>query len=77
MRRSQHVVPGPNGGWNAVSSGVTKARKHFKDQNSAMAFARRVSKAEGVDLYVHPPDGTVQHKHRYSPAREREEVTQQ
>jgi hypothetical protein len=77
MRRSQHVVPGPKGGWNVVSSGATKARKHFEDQDSAIAFARRVSKAEGVDVYVHAADGTVQDKHRYSPAQEPDEVTQQ
>ena len=76
MPKAQHVVQAPNGGWNVVSSGAVKARKHFRDQSSAIAFAREVSKDDGVDLYIHTADGTVERKEHYSTTHQAEDLSQ-
>lgn len=62
MAKSQHVIPGKNGGWSVKKSGAVRASKSFSDKNDAVKFAREVSKNQKTELYIHKKDGTIQRK---------------
>lgn len=61
-RNTQHVVPNPNGGWSVKKGGASKATKTFATQREAISFARKISKNQGSELYVHKRDGTIRSK---------------
>ena len=64
-KKSQHVVPNPNGGWAVKSEGSSRAVKSFETQNHAVSWARSKSKREGLDLIVHGRDGTIRFRDSY------------
>lgn len=64
-RNSQHVLPNPSGGWSVKKGGAFKATKTFPTQKDAIRFARKVSKNQGSELYIHKRDGTVRSKDSY------------
>lgn len=57
------------GGWSVVSSGATKARRHFDDKLAAIKFAQDVTRQQGGIIYIHAKDGTIRNRSR-SPANE-------
>lgn len=61
-RKSHHVVPSPNGGWNVVKAGAKRATKHFKKKSDAVSWGREVSKNQSSEFVVHRRDGTIQRK---------------
>ena len=62
MKKSHHVVPANDGGWNVKKGGAEKASKHFEDKNDAVQYARDVSRNQNSELYIHKKDGTIQRK---------------
>ena len=69
MKRDQHVVPNPKGGWSVVRSGAVRATRVFDSQKDALGFARKLAKKENVDLYVHRRDGTIEERDSYGQQR--------
>jgi len=65
-RNTQHVLPNPKRGWSVKKGGATKATKTFETQREAISFARKISKNQGSELYVHKRDGTIQRKDSYA-----------
>ena len=61
-RKTIHVVPSHAGGWNVRRGGSERASKHFEKQEQAAKYARKVSKDERGELYIHRRDGTVREK---------------
>jgi hypothetical protein len=61
-RTSHHVVPAPGGGWSVKRGGAEKASRHFDRKDSAISYARDVSRNQGSELYIHKNDGTIQRK---------------
>lgn len=61
-KKSHHVVPDPKGGWNVKKGGSGKASKHFGTKEDAVKKARKISKNQGSELYIHRKDGTIQRK---------------
>ncbi len=61
-KKSHHVVPAPNGGWNVRKGGSEKASKHFEHQDDAINYARNISKNQGSELYIHKKDGSISRK---------------
>ena len=72
-RKSHHVVPAPQGGWNVKKGGATRASKHFDNKQDAIGSAREISRKQGTELVIHNKDGTIDRKvsqdHNPSPAR--------
>jgi hypothetical protein len=59
-RKTHHVVPNSEGGWDVRKGGGQRALKHFKRKDEAEAFARQVSQNQGSELVVHGKDGRIQ-----------------
>jgi len=75
-RKSHHVVPAPQGGWNVKKGGATRASKHFDRKQDAIGSAREISRKQGTELVIHNKDGTIARKvvqgNNPSPARDRD-----
>ena len=59
MKKAQHVVPDPQGGWRVIKSGATRASKHFEKKVNAVGYARDLSAKQHAELIVHKKDGTI------------------
>jgi len=66
-RNSLHVVPIHRGRWSVRKAGAARARVVFKTRYDAVAFARKLARKDGSELYVHAQDGTVKQKDTYGP----------
>jgi len=64
-KKTQHVVPNPNGGWNVKRGGATRATESFETQSEAIKKAIKISKNQGSELYIHRKDGTIREKNSY------------
>lgn len=67
-KKSQHVVPNPNGGWSVRKTGASRASKVFDTQNDAIGYARSRAKEEKLELYIHRRDGTIRERDSYGNA---------
>lgn len=63
-RKSNHVVPSDSG-WAVRKSGAVKASRTFSTKDSAIAYARQLSKSEKTELYVHKRNGMIENKDSY------------
>jgi Uncharacterized protein conserved in bacteria (DUF2188) len=61
-KKTHHVVPNPNGGWDVKNGGGSKASNHFDTKRPAVNKAREISQNQGSELYVHGKDGKIQQK---------------
>jgi hypothetical protein len=61
-RKTHHVVPDPDGGWNVKKGGSSRASKHFDIKERAIDWAREVSRNQGTELVIHRRDGTIAQK---------------
>jgi len=61
-KSSQHVVPHPDGGWSLKKGGSPKATKRFSTQKEAIEYARKVSRNQKSELYIHRRDGMIRKK---------------
>lgn len=61
-RRTTHVVPNPNGGWDIKKGGQKKPVSHHIKKSTAEEEARRISNREDTELYIHGRDGKIQRK---------------
>jgi hypothetical protein len=64
-RNSQHVIPHLDGGWSVVKDGSIRSTRRFDTQKAAISYARRLSKAQGSELYVHGRDGLIRSRDSY------------
>ena len=62
LKKSQHVVSNPNGGWSVLRSGASRATRVFDNQADAVSYAKMLAEKEGTELYVHRRDGTIQER---------------
>lgn len=58
-RKTHHVVPDPNGGWNVKKGGGSKAIKHTNTQKQAIDAARTISKNQHSELVIHGKNGRI------------------
>ena len=68
-KKTHHIVPDPDGGWNVKRGGATRASKHFDKKQDAINWGRQISRKQDSEFVVHRKDGTVEHKgsHRGNP----------
>lgn len=62
LKRSQHVVPNPKGGWSVRQYGAARATRVFDHKDDAVSFARSLARKASSDLYIHRRDGTIQER---------------
>ncbi|TXE13476.1 DUF2188 domain-containing protein [Algoriphagus aquimarinus] len=61
-KKSRHVVPNSDGGWDFKKSGAERASKHFDNKKEAEKYSRDLAKKEGSELFIHGKDGKIQRK---------------
>lgn len=61
-KKTTHVVPNPDGGWDVKIGGQTKPASHHDKKSTAVDKARNISKKENSELYIHGKDGKIQRK---------------
>ena len=61
-RKSHHVVPNPDGGWNVKKGGSSRASKSFQKQQDAIDWGREVSRNQGSEFVINRRDGTIRRK---------------
>lgn len=61
-RKTTHVVPNPNGGWDVKIGGQVDPHSHHKKKPPAIDEARKVSRREKSELYIHGEGGRIQRK---------------
>lgn len=60
VRKTHHVVPNQDGGWDVKKGGGEKSIKHFDRKQDAVDHGREISKNQGSELVIHKKDGTIQ-----------------
>ena len=64
-RKTQHVVPGKNGGWSVKKGGASKASKTFKTKAEAVKQGIQTAKNQKAELVIHKKDGIIQNPNSY------------
>jgi hypothetical protein len=59
-RKSHHIVPNPNGGWDVKRGGAQRASGHFDTKKEAENVGREISRNQGTELVIHGLDGVIQ-----------------
>jgi len=58
-----HVVPNKaRGGWDIRQGGGKRSSGHFGTQREAIDQARRISRKQETELYIHRQDGRIREK---------------
>lgn len=61
-KKTHHVVPNHDGGWDVKKGGSDKASKHFDKKTDAIEKGREISQNQGSEFYIHGKDGKIQSK---------------
>ncbi len=61
-KKTTHVVPNKDGGWDIKKGGQAKPISHHRTKDPAIDNARRISRIEKSELYIHGRDGKIQKK---------------
>lgn len=59
-RKTHHVVPDGDGGWDVKKGGGQRSIKNFENKAEAVKYGRQISKNQGSEFIVHKRDGTIQ-----------------
>lgn len=55
-RKTHHVVPDRNGGWNVKAGCSKRASKHFDTKNEAVDWGRELSRKQQSEFIIHNKD---------------------
>lgn len=58
-RKTHHVVPTPDGGWNIKRGGGRRSSGHFNRKQDGIDRAREISRNQGTELVIHNRDGKI------------------
>ncbi|HHT9147116.1 MAG TPA: DUF2188 domain-containing protein [Candidatus Wunengus sp. YC61] len=59
MRKTHHVVPNPDGGWNIKKGGGERSSGHFERKQDAIDRGREISQNQASELVIHNLDGKI------------------
>lgn len=59
-RKTHHVVPNPDGGWDVKKGGGTRSIQHFDRKSDAEDRGREISQNQGSELIIHGKNGQIQ-----------------
>ena len=59
-RKTHHIVPNPEGGWDVKKGGAERASKHFGTKKDAEDWGREVSRNQGTEFVIHGKNGQIQ-----------------
>ena len=58
-RKTHHIVPNPEGGWDIKKGGADRASAHFEKKIDAIEHGRTISQNQGTEFLVHNKDGRI------------------
>ena len=58
-RKTHHVVPNPDGGWDIRKGGSDRASGHFPTKSQAEKEGRKISRNQGSELVIHKRNGRI------------------
>ncbi|MFZ5451937.1 MAG: DUF2188 domain-containing protein [Thermodesulfobacteriota bacterium] len=58
-RKTHHVVPDGDGGWNVKRGGSSRASANFDRKQDAIDRGREISRNQGSELVIHNRDGKI------------------
>ncbi len=58
-RKTHHVVPNSEGGWDIKRGGANQASGHFSHKTNAIERAREISRNKKTELIIHNRDGKI------------------
>jgi uncharacterized protein YdaT len=58
-RKSVHVTPAPEGGWNVKTGGASRAAAHTEHKTDAIDRGREISQHKHAELVIHNKDGRI------------------
>ncbi|MBM4353879.1 MAG: DUF2188 domain-containing protein [Deltaproteobacteria bacterium] len=59
-RKTTHIVPNPEGGWDVKQGGGLRSSGHFETKREAETRGREISQNQGSELVIHGKDGKIQ-----------------
>jgi hypothetical protein len=59
VRKSHHVVPNSEGGWDVKKGGGDRSSGHFDLKKDAVDRAREISRNQKSELVIHNLDGKI------------------
>ena len=59
-RKSHHIVPGKDGGWDIKKGGGDKTIKHVETKKEAEEIGRKISQNQNSEFVIHGKDGKIQ-----------------
>lgn len=59
-RKTHHVVPNSNGGWDVKRGGASRASVHTDTKAEAVKAGRGISRNQGTEFVIHGTDGKIQ-----------------
>jgi hypothetical protein len=59
-RKTHHVVPNPNGGWDVKKGGGQRASVHTEIKQQAVDIGREISRNQGSEFVIHGKNGVIQ-----------------
>lgn len=62
---NQHVTPHPDGGWQVIGAGNSRATKRFKTQAEAEKYAIEIAKNQQSELFTHRINGQIRKRNSY------------
>jgi hypothetical protein len=58
-RKSHHIVPNPQGGWDVKKGGASKASLHTDNKTDAINNGRLISQHQKTELVIHNKNGRI------------------
>lgn len=65
MGKNQHVTPRPNGDWQVIGAGNSRATKITSTQKEAIAVARAIAINQKSEVVIHGTDRKIRAKDSY------------
>ncbi len=60
MENAYHVYQRPNGRWSVRKYGAVRAARNFGNRSGAMAFGKKMARAQAGKLFVHQRNGRIE-----------------
>ncbi len=64
-KKDVHVVPNPDGGWQVIREGASRASSNHETKANASAAGKVTAEREKVDLIEHNKDGKIARQNSY------------
>ena len=64
-RRTHHIVPAIQGGWNVKKGGAHRASCHYDTKTDAIHAGRIISQHQCSELVIHNRNGRISYSHSH------------